>query len=491
MPMTCAAARIGLGRACYRLGRLEEAVRHLRGAEALAGEISNPQRLADARSALAEAGEGPWPAAWRPHRPAGRSSLLAGRRAEQQGDRRGTVPQPGNRGAAPRHHLPQARPERTGRGHPLCRDAGTGRPDTLTAGVITLRASRPVRRASPPAYSLRNRIFSATARKRAARWAASSQCPLPDRLHACVDSPPAPGAIDLRAWSRRPAHRGAQDAGSPARAASGTGGSGMRDQLLGTTLPVLSILLEPGESVVAEAGEFCWMTDSIQMTTDPGPAACLRPGAAAGHAAGHAAGAASDPPSRLTATPPPERCSAPTRRRAQPEPSRSRRPCRAASCRSTSPRAGSTWCTGTGSWPERPALARRRVSGSRSPPGSSPARASSCGASAAMAAPGCSWPERPSGSSWRRAGHCACTRRTSGSSVINRPPDGAGRGHREPVFRRCPSLCRPVRAGNGLAPVHALAGPGQLAAPLPRQRPRPCSPRRPASRGALLARSPR
>jgi DNA-binding NarL/FixJ family response regulator len=54
-----AAARIGLGRACYRLGRLEEAVRHLRGAEALAGEISNPQRLADARSALAEAGEGP------------------------------------------------------------------------------------------------------------------------------------------------------------------------------------------------------------------------------------------------------------------------------------------------------------------------------------------------------------------------------------------------------------------------------------------------
>ena len=39
----------------------------------------------------------------------------------------------------------------------------------------------------------------------------------------------------------------------------------MQDQLLGTTLPVLSISLEPGESVVAEAGEFSWMTDSIQM----------------------------------------------------------------------------------------------------------------------------------------------------------------------------------------------------------------------------------
>ena len=44
----------------------------------------------------------------------------------------------------------------------------------------------------------------------------------------------------------------------------------MQDQLLGTTLPVLSISLEPGESVVAEAGEFSWMTDSIQMTTDGG-----------------------------------------------------------------------------------------------------------------------------------------------------------------------------------------------------------------------------
>jgi uncharacterized protein (TIGR00266 family) len=41
----------------------------------------------------------------------------------------------------------------------------------------------------------------------------------------------------------------------------------MEEQLLGTTLPVLSISLNPGESVVAEAGEFSWMTDSIQMST--------------------------------------------------------------------------------------------------------------------------------------------------------------------------------------------------------------------------------
>ncbi len=41
----------------------------------------------------------------------------------------------------------------------------------------------------------------------------------------------------------------------------------VHDQLLGSTQPVLSISLEPGESIVAEAGEFAWMTDSIQLTT--------------------------------------------------------------------------------------------------------------------------------------------------------------------------------------------------------------------------------
>jgi uncharacterized protein (AIM24 family) len=40
----------------------------------------------------------------------------------------------------------------------------------------------------------------------------------------------------------------------------------LHDQLLGSTQPVLSISLEPGESVVAGTGEFSWMTDSIQMS---------------------------------------------------------------------------------------------------------------------------------------------------------------------------------------------------------------------------------
>jgi uncharacterized protein (AIM24 family) len=43
----------------------------------------------------------------------------------------------------------------------------------------------------------------------------------------------------------------------------------LHDQLLGSTQPVLSISLEPGESVVAGTGEFSWMTDSIQMSAGP------------------------------------------------------------------------------------------------------------------------------------------------------------------------------------------------------------------------------
>jgi uncharacterized protein (AIM24 family) len=53
----------------------------------------------------------------------------------------------------------------------------------------------------------------------------------------------------------------------------------VQGQLLGTTQPVLSISLEPGESIIGETGEFAWMTDSIQMTVSP----------RSGHADGHAA----------------------------------------------------------------------------------------------------------------------------------------------------------------------------------------------------------
>jgi len=41
----------------------------------------------------------------------------------------------------------------------------------------------------------------------------------------------------------------------------------MQTQVLGTTMPVLEVSLQPGESIFSESGELSWMTGSIQMTT--------------------------------------------------------------------------------------------------------------------------------------------------------------------------------------------------------------------------------
>ena len=41
----------------------------------------------------------------------------------------------------------------------------------------------------------------------------------------------------------------------------------MQTRILGTTMPVLEVALDPNEAVVSEAGELSWMTSSIQMTT--------------------------------------------------------------------------------------------------------------------------------------------------------------------------------------------------------------------------------
>ncbi len=41
----------------------------------------------------------------------------------------------------------------------------------------------------------------------------------------------------------------------------------MQSRILGTTMPVLEVMLQPGEAIISEAGELSWMTSSIQMTT--------------------------------------------------------------------------------------------------------------------------------------------------------------------------------------------------------------------------------
>lgn len=44
----------------------------------------------------------------------------------------------------------------------------------------------------------------------------------------------------------------------------------MQDRVIGTTMPVLEITLEDGESIRSEDGEFSWMSDSIELGVDAG-----------------------------------------------------------------------------------------------------------------------------------------------------------------------------------------------------------------------------
>ncbi len=41
----------------------------------------------------------------------------------------------------------------------------------------------------------------------------------------------------------------------------------MRNQIVGTTMPVLEFTLDPNDSIISEAGQLSWMGSSIQMTT--------------------------------------------------------------------------------------------------------------------------------------------------------------------------------------------------------------------------------
>lgn len=41
----------------------------------------------------------------------------------------------------------------------------------------------------------------------------------------------------------------------------------MKTKITGTTLPVLEVGLEPGDKLVAEPGEFSWMTENVQLNT--------------------------------------------------------------------------------------------------------------------------------------------------------------------------------------------------------------------------------
>src|ERR1700690_3784308 len=44
----------------------------------------------------------------------------------------------------------------------------------------------------------------------------------------------------------------------------------MDSKIIGTTMPVLEVTLQAGESVVAEGGELSWMTSAIELHTAAG-----------------------------------------------------------------------------------------------------------------------------------------------------------------------------------------------------------------------------
>src|SRR5215469_14193410 len=43
----------------------------------------------------------------------------------------------------------------------------------------------------------------------------------------------------------------------------------MKTKITGTTLPVLEVGLEPGDTIIAEPGEFSWMTENVTLRTTP------------------------------------------------------------------------------------------------------------------------------------------------------------------------------------------------------------------------------
>src|SRR5919202_2374897 len=44
----------------------------------------------------------------------------------------------------------------------------------------------------------------------------------------------------------------------------------MNEEIKGTTMPVLEVTLESGESVVAESGELGWIAGAVELTTTTG-----------------------------------------------------------------------------------------------------------------------------------------------------------------------------------------------------------------------------
>ena len=72
----------------------------------------------------------------------------------------------------------------------------------------------------------------------------------------------------------------------------------MQAEVKGGTMPVLEVLLDPGEALVSDRGELSWMSANMRMTQTTGT------GGAGGHGGGLMASAASATPDVATPDPP-------------------------------------------------------------------------------------------------------------------------------------------------------------------------------------------
>jgi uncharacterized protein (AIM24 family) len=64
----------------------------------------------------------------------------------------------------------------------------------------------------------------------------------------------------------------------------------VNDRVIGTTMPVLEVTLDPGESLLSESGEFSWMTDTIEIGVTSGSGGAPAPNGGGGGGGGAKAG---------------------------------------------------------------------------------------------------------------------------------------------------------------------------------------------------------
>src|SRR5579859_1509721 len=78
---------------------------------------------------------------------------------------------------------------------------------------------------------------------------------------------PARAGVKTRCPGERPRRRRCLSLVPPCVIINGDKETRMQDKIIGTTMPVLEMTLDPGDSIIAEAGELSWLTSTIALHT--------------------------------------------------------------------------------------------------------------------------------------------------------------------------------------------------------------------------------